>query len=391
MPPPSLLLFCDDSQRSRDIFARLTAQGIAAERTDIHATPGERTLRDADGAVLVFGEADAVPAETMDALCALLSAASVPTLVWGAAGSNSDGPMLDRVRSDVSLDEAVGRCATLANYAPLVRRLDRELQHLQRLGRQLNRYFAEIDKEMRLAGRLQRSFLPKRFPSFPGLGFAQLFRPAAWVSGDIFDVFEVDDRRAGLFIADAMGHGTAAGLMTMFLRKSLVPARVGGVQERVLTPIEAMTILHEDLTRQNLPYAQFVTAAYALVDLRTREIRCARGGHPYPIRIDARGRLSELKPEGGLLGVAGIEPEFEECKTVLRPGEKVVFYTDGLEEVLIADHDARGSAVFSDLMSEWAHLDVESFVRAVEAHLDNQEGSLNPADDMTVLAMQVDA
>jgi sigma-B regulation protein RsbU (phosphoserine phosphatase) len=288
------------------------------------------------------------------------------------------------------MEEVIGRLTTLARYAPVIKRMEKELQQLQRLGRHLNRYFDEIDQEMRLAGRLQRDFMPHKLPEVPRLRFAQLYRPAVWVSGDIFDVFLIDNQHLAMFIADAMGHGTAAGLMTMFLRRALVPKQLTGDAECIVAPAQAIQRLHEGLARQELPHAQFVTAAYAIIDIESLDIRLARGGHPYPLRISATGEISELHCEGGLLGVPGLDPEFTEHHTRLDPGDKLIFYTDGLEDVLLSTRDPKtGLAEFTEHLREWAGLDADTLISALTEHLDCQEGSLNPKDDMTVIVAEV--
>jgi len=193
-----------------------------------------------------------------------------------------------------------------------------------------------------------------------------------------------------MFIADAMGHGTAAGLLTMFLRRALVPTRVNGVGAELIPPVEVMQNLHEGLARQDLPHAQFVTAAYALIDMDTLDIRLSRGGHPHPLLVHADGEIDEMRCEGGLLGIAGLEPAFEEYRGRLTPGDKVIFYTDGLEPLFILDRDADTElAEYSDLLRDFVRHDAKGFTAAVGEYLDNEEGSLNPEDDITIVVAEV--
>ncbi len=323
---------------------------------------------------------------------AQLQAANVATVVRGATnGLRRDaGALVEWLDPEVSLDEVVGRVSELSRYAPLVGQMQRELDHLHRLGEQLHRHFAEVDQEMRLASRLQRDFLPREFPDAPPLRFAALYRPATWVSGDMYDVFRVSDGRVGLFMSDAMGHGVAAGLLTMFLRQAVVGRTAGADAAWPLAPVEALERLRNSLLRQKLPNSQFVTAVYGLVDVRTREVRLARGGHPYPLHVRADGTLTAVRAAGSLLGIPDVPADFEETRFTLQPGEKLLLYSDGLEDVIIAPSDNADEApVFLERFRGWVGRPAEELVQHMRDYLDRRRGSLHPVDDATLLVVEV--
>src|SRR6185295_2848496 len=164
-------------------------------------------------------------------------------------------------------------------------------------------------------------FLPNTREPVGGLKFATVFRPATWVSGDMFDVFRIDEENIGVYIADAVGHGLAAGLLTMFIKRAITPKRIDAGSYSVLNPSEIMVALNDVLTEQSLPQCQFVTACYALINHRTLHLQYARGGHPYPVLITAEGIVSEVKTPGGLLGISKGE-DFPSHHSVLQRGDK---------------------------------------------------------------------
>jgi len=192
-----------------------------------------------------------------------------------------------------------------------------------------------------------------------------------------------------MFIADAMGHGTAAGLMTMFLRRALVARRLHAGSYHIVTPPDAMCDLHNELARLDLPNFQFITSAYAVINTETLEFRVARGGHPYPIHVNAAGELRELQSEGGLLGLTDLKPEFDELTVTLAPGDKIIFYTDGLEDMMVTDRGDAGETTFAPELQDWSKRDAQGVIDAIAADLDHSEGSLNPEDDVTVVVMEV--
>lgn len=392
-----ILLFGDRAQgEGRDLWhiqQLLQRNGLQVEQLGCDAPDLATSIHHA--ALLCLRWQQGVEDAQTHSLTNLLDCArreNVTAVIWGMP---EDTPLpedlpAERFSADASVDEVAGRLTVLARYLPIVQGLDREVDHLRRLGNHLRHYFAQVDKDLSLAGRLQRDFLPRRLPDGQGLRFGQLYRPAGWVSGDIFDMFRIDDRHVGIFIADVMGHGVAAGLLTMFLRKALPTTYVNGNGLEVLSPVEALQQVHESLLRHQLPNAQFVTSAYAILDVETLRLQLARGGHPYPLRITPDGAIEEIQPGGGLLGIDGLDPEFELAEVQLHPGDKLLFYTDGIEEVFVTDRDAHtAAAAFSDRFREWARRDVDGLIGSIMDHLDHQAGSLNPEDDITVLAAQV--
>lgn len=390
-----VLLYDGAPARSEELHARLAERGFAATRLaldgglqpDVVPTTG-------DLAVVLLDPRDASgQSPQLQAVLHHLVDQKVATLVYGAALGmrRGGGPLVEWLDADASLDEVAAKIGTLARYAPLIKGLERELCHLHRLGQQLNRYFGEIDQEMRLAGRLQRDFLPRELPSVAPFSFEIFYRPASWVSGDMYDVFRIDECHVAMFVADAMGHGVAAGLLTMFLRQALVAKRIAGNSYSIVRPAEALENLHTCLLKQQLPNSQFVTAAYGVVDTRSGEMTVARAGHPYPLHIRRGGRIHELRSGGGLLGLADVPSDFEETRVGLEPGDKVVFYTDGIEEVFVVPAPNQGGQpTFSSSLQHWAGSSAPEFVQAVGDYLDCREGSLHPADDITMLVMEVE-
>jgi serine phosphatase RsbU (regulator of sigma subunit) len=218
------------------------------------------------------------------------------------------------------------------------------------------------------------------------LRFATLYRPATWVSGDIYDIFQLDEKHIGFSIADVVGHGVAAGLMTLFVKRAMVTKEILDKSYRILPPNQALARLNDDLCSMELPEHQFVTAAYGIVNTQTCELSLARGGHPHPLRIDSSGRLSRIEPEGALLGIFP-DTEFAVHHCVLDPGEKLILYTDGLEQAFGSDSDE--DKMIDQLIGFSKDKSAQEMVDALASQLDCQENSLSPADDVTVLVIEV--
>ncbi len=298
---------------------------------------------------------------------------------------------VQRVDDAVCAAELRGRIAAVHHCREVLRRASQELHHMQRLGRHLNRQFVEVDHDMRLAGRLQREFLPRSLPEVPGIRFAVLYRPASWVSGDIYDIASVDEDHVGLYLADAVGHGMAASLLTIFVKQAICTKEIENGSYRLVPPAEVLRALNDALASMDLQNSQYVTAAFGLLNHRDRTFSVARGGHPYPVVVDVDGSLREIRTEGGLLGLFPGQA-FPATQVTLRPGQKLILYSDGMELAFVQTRDARtGEPRYHREFKEVAHLPADELIAELARRIDIEEGSLNPQDDVTVMVAEMAA
>lgn len=264
--------------------------------------------------------------------------------------------------------------------------LRNELDLLRRRDEALNFYMLRLDEELRLAARLQQDFLPKQLPRLGPVHARALFRPAGYVSGDLYDVIRLDDRHLGFYMADAVGHGVPAAMLALFLRHALVTTEPTPTGPRLLTPAEAMARLNESLVAQNLSQASFATAVYGVMDAQTLRLTVARAGHPSPLVLRAGGELETVEADGPLLGIFP-GATFAEQATTLAPGDRLFLYTDGVE-VAFCD-DCRDTRRWREELFRRRHLAADEMVADLVEHLDRESGSLAPKDDLTMIVADV--
>ena len=262
-----------------------------------------------------------------------------------------------------------------------------ELNMLRRRDETLNFYMHRLDEELRLAARLQQDFLPKFLPQVGPVHFHTLFRPAGYVSGDLYDIMRLDERRIGFYIADAVGHGMPAALLTMFIKHALITKEIAGNSYRLLSPSESLARLNMELIGQNLSQAAFATALYGIIDVDTLELTLARAGHPAPLILRAGGALETIECDGPLLGIFPDEP-FATSTAKLAPGDRLLLYTDGIEVAFCEEHVV-DSQRWRDELIVRKGLPTEELLGAFADRIDNEAGSLAPKDDLTVIVLEV--
>lgn len=293
-------------------------------------------------------------------------------------------------------DPAIIACAlaALAERQGAIDTLRAEVGISRRFHGGLRGEIEKIHDELQLAASVQREFMPQTLPGAPDFDLRVLFRPCGYVSGDIYDVQQLDERHIGFFVADAVGHGVPAALMTMVLCRCLVTTERDGEQTRIIPPGRALRRLNQDLILRHGECSRFATAIYGVIETDTRRVTIAGAGHPYPLRIKG-DRVERAETEGGLLGLDAAD-EFSEINFTLDLDELLVVYTDGFETAFPAPNvDEYGRKLpnrnyidrFIDLTRAWRGQGLTPAVEALLEHIDLQTGSLHQADDLTALVI----
>jgi sigma-B regulation protein RsbU (phosphoserine phosphatase) len=198
---------------------------------------------------------------------------------------------------------------------------------LERLERE--RMQSEADE----ARALQQALLLKAIPLVPGFAFETAWHPAGAVAGDWFDFIDLGNERYGIALADVSGKGMPAALL-MSATRSILRSLAK------LDPSPGQTLLRLSQTlSEDFPTGKFVTMIYAVLDVHSREITVASAGHLRPLLIN--GECTFLDVDTGLpLGLGA--SSYPEHKIKLKPGTKLLFYTDGITEAMNSDEEEYG-------------------------------------------------
>jgi sigma-B regulation protein RsbU (phosphoserine phosphatase) len=281
----------------------------------------------------------------------------------------SPGELLAQVRAFLRLREVHDR---LAEKTAEVHRVNRRLQQA----------YAQIDAELDLARRIQMSFLPQSLPEVPGARFAVHYQLCGRVGGDFYDIFRLDESHVGLYVADAMGHGVPASLLTIFVKKGVRAKEVAGRNYRLISPGEVLGRLNRDLVEQAMPDHPFITMVYVLYNHREGSLTFARAGHPYPLYVPRDGEPRLWQIEGSLLGV--FDTTYPVQSQRLRPGDKVIVYSDGIDGASFEGRPVGGESLLACATRHRA-LPIEGFVAALARDLFGKDSR---PDDLTMLGIE---
>ena len=236
-----------------------------------------------------------------------------------------------------------------------------------------------------IAHTLQRSLLPPDVPLLPGLEVAARYRPVGpdvEVGGDFYDVFAAGGGRWGVMIGDVSGKGVPAASLTALARYTVRAAARGQASAAAVLDILNRTILDEGRDDE-----RFCTVALALIDHDPGGIHMTLscGGQPLPVLVDRDGAMRSLGRAGTAIGLFA-DPTLSDTSHPLRPGDSVVFYTDGVVEAR-SPEGAFGDGLLEATLASCAGRPAEDVARAVEQAVLDFGGGVQ-RDDLAVLVVR---
>ena len=263
-------------------------------------------------------------------------------------------------------------------------RLDGQVRKLQEACHLLCEQADVIHEDLHRAELIQRALLPQALPAIEGFSVNSIYRACENVGGDTYDVTRVDNDHVALCIADAAGHGVSAAMLAVLFKNRL--RWFDDTTGKPIEPRDVLSRVNRDLADECRAPGLFVTAACALLNTRTRRLTVALAGHPPLLLKRAGGAVEWINRDGPALGLAP-DAEFAQQEIDLRPGDRMLFYTDGLRDHsrddpkslmdqipgLLADKSATGR----DLLKR---------VLALASNLPDEE---HQEDDITLLLLEV--
>jgi len=186
----------------------------------------------------------------------------------------------------------------------------------------------EIEEDLQLAARVQKSLAPKRL-GWDGMSVDFFYDPVHSIGGDFALVDSQDQEQVSLLLCDVSGHGIGSALVANRIYSETMAHLRSGVP---LTDMfaELNRFLLEDIAGSGM----FVTAAAARIDAHRRTMVFAGAGHP-PAML-ARGGQDPLLLESQSMILGALPDDLDVATDVelqLQPDDRIIFYTDGISEV----------------------------------------------------------
>jgi sigma-B regulation protein RsbU (phosphoserine phosphatase) len=245
-----------------------------------------------------------------------------------------------------------------------------------------------LEQQLSLARRVQQGLLPGTPPSTAGLDVAASFEPAEQVGGDYYDVFASRHGDVALVLGDVSGKGLPAALVMGLVHGAVrTAAEAVGAANLSESVADLNGLLHARTSEE-----RFVSLFWGYLNPSTRHFRYVNAGHLPPVVFRSRpgGGWDTIRLEAGG-PVAGLLPGlvYGEGECELRPGDRLVLFSDGLVEAT----DARDVEFGEQGVSQVVHATPEGPAAALCDEIVRQAraftGQRGFRDDLTVLVVRV--
>ncbi len=242
-----------------------------------------------------------------------------------------------------------------------------------------------LERDLKLAREVQKSFLPARVPGIEGFSFAAMNRPALEVGGDFYHFFKLPQEKLGVAIGDVSGKGIAASLFMARFSSDLQY-----YSSLYTDPGKLFSKINKQLCTR-AKQGMFVTLVYILLDVKTGQISFSNAGHSSPVYVDEEGVqiLGTHQAKGPPLGILP-EAEYGQDQFVLKEKGMVFIYTDGIIEAKNKDRKLFGFNRLEKVVAAYRE-DPAMLVRQVVDSVDRFSLGQGQSDDLTLVCFKKEA
>jgi sigma-B regulation protein RsbU (phosphoserine phosphatase) len=240
----------------------------------------------------------------------------------------------------------------------------------------------KLEEELLIARNIQQSFLPAEDPNLPGFDISGINIPSEQVGGDYYDFIPIVENQIGVAIGDVAGKGIPAALIMASFRASLKAEIRNNYAIRTIC-FKVNNLLYESLEREN-----YVTAVYGVLDIKNKVFTFSNAGHNPPILRKKEGKIRHLTEGGLALGVIQ-NSEYKERALNLKPGDVILFYTDGVTEAKNESEEEFGTKRLEKILVENPDLKAKELQDKIYQEVRGFTGTESREDDLTMIIIKV--
>jgi phosphoserine phosphatase RsbU/P len=247
--------------------------------------------------------------------------------------------------------------------------------------RELNRrHIHRLERELGEARAFQQGLLPVQDLVTDQVAISCRYVSCSELGGDLYDYVSIAPGRVALLIADVMGHGVSAAMLTGVVKSAFRTAEADGYE-----PAAVVRRLRGSMAA--FGPERFVTLIAAIVSGDNQHLVYVNAGHPPGLLSAATGGIEWLRSTGPMVSTALPGCTWDQRSLPMSTGDRLLLYTDGVSDALASDDDMGEEAL---LAASREHADggaplLESMLTRVRERF----GSRPQPDDLTLLTAKM--
>lgn len=257
----------------------------------------------------------------------------------------------------------------------------RDVTKEKEMEREIIKQNLKLQHDLEMAKKLQMQLLPRNI-KLPNLDFAYVYHPCDDLSGDMVNVFQIDNERIGIYIADVSGHGVSASMLTIFIISTL--------NKRTPSPARALHRLFKQYNSGDFDKDAYITVFYGIYNTRTHAFTYSNAGHNCtPIIIGKKG-IKKLYMSGIPISNWVDKPKYYDSTVYLNAEDKLFLYTDGVTDQWLEEPGKISSDKYILQLLREKHIDLETTLNKICEYVRNRlnEIGARQKDDITMALVQ---
>jgi phosphoserine phosphatase RsbU/P len=238
-----------------------------------------------------------------------------------------------------------------------------------------------LEHDLDMARDVQLRLLPPTPARMPHAEFATRFLPARTIGGDLYDFLPYDDQRIGIAMGDVSGKAAPAALYA-----ALISGIMRAATSQAFSPAAMLKQLNDSLQERKMD-AQYVTMVFAVWNDEKQTLQIANAGAVQPLFCRG-GQVETVQAEGFPLGMFK-DVSYEEFTLSTRPGDAIVFFSDGIVDAVNDKEEMFGDARLTALVTSHIKSTAQELVDAIYQELSIFQGGVERFDDETVIVLKV--
>lgn len=283
---------------------------------------------------------------------------------------------------------------TRSNYLAGSFGLSRDITEEKELNKKLEENHERMQSELLLARNLQSTLMRQNVPTFQNaeghtkLELANKYIPSFHLSGDFYSVIKTEDGGASILVADVMGHGVRAAMVT-----AMIQIAVQQLQPYAHQPSEFMNRLNDMMHRTMQPVGQtiFATAVYCYIDLEDKELTYVQAGARHGVYVPSnKSKSAAIFQSDSMRPALGLIPgtEYTESSQSLKTGDEIILYTDGVIEAAMGEEEY-SEARLIEFLAQHRRKHLEDMLDALIESVQDFTHSTELDDDVCLIGMRI--